>query len=65
MTPLAPPKQYCLAPEENPEPNSAGLENSRTRGARRKPPEENHSAQIKVRSLIGNTMCSEKPPKRF
>ena len=58
-------KEDCFAPEENLEPNSAGLKSSRTKGVRRKSLEENHSACIMERSLIGHIMCSEEPPGYF
>ena len=58
-------KEDCFAPEENLEPNSAGLKSSQTRGVRKKSLEENHSAWIKERSLIGHIMCSEETPKKI
>ena len=58
-------KEDCFAPEENLEPNSAGLKSSQTRGVRHKSLEENHSAWIKERSLIGHIMCSEETPKKI
>ena len=58
-------KEYCFVPEENLEPNSAGLKSSRTRGVRHKSLEENCSAWIKERSLIGHIMCLEKNPRKI
>ena len=52
-----------LAPEENLVPNSTDLKSSGTRGVLHKSLEENHTAQIKERSLLGHTLCSgETPP---
>ena len=65
MTLLVLAKEDCFAPEENLKPNSAGLKSSRTRGNRHKSLEENHSAWIKERSLIGHIMCSEETPKKI
>ena len=58
-------KEDRFAPEENLEPNSAGLKSSRTRGNRHTSLEENHSAWIKERSLIDHIMCSEETPKKI
>ena len=58
-------KEDCFAPEENLEPNSARLKSSWTRGVRHKSLEENHSAWIKKRSLIGHIMRSEETPKKI
>ena len=58
-------KEDFFAPEENLEPNSAGLKSSQTRGVRHKSLEENHSAWIKERSLIDHIMCSEETPKKI
>ena len=58
-------KEDCCAPEENLEPNSAGLKSSRTRGVRHKSLEENHSAWIKEISLIGHIMCSKETLKEI
>ena len=52
-------------PEENLEPNSAGLKGSRTRGVWHKSLEENHSAQIKEIWLLGHIMCSEEAQKKI
>ena len=65
MTLLVLAKEDCFAPEENLEPNSAGLKSSWTRGVRRKSLEENHCAWIKERSLIGHIICSEESPKKI
>ena len=65
MTLLVLAKEDCFAPEENLKPNSAGLKSSRTRGNSHKSLEENHSAWIKERSLIGHIMCSEETPKKI
>ena len=65
MTLLVLAKEDCFAPEENLKPNSAGLKSSRTRRIRHKSLEENHSAWIKERSLIGHIMCSEETPKKI
>ena len=47
---VLPSEEDCvLAPEENLEPNSAGLKNSRTGGVWYKSLEESHSAQVKER----------------
>ena len=58
-------KEDCFAPEENLQPDSTGLKNSRTKAVRHKSLEENHSVWIKERSLIGHMMCSEKSPKKI
>ena len=58
-------KEDCFAPEENHEPNSARMKSSWTRGVRHKSLEENHSAWIKKRSLIGHIMCSGETPKKI
>ena len=58
-------KEDCFAPEENFEPNSAGMKSSRTRRVRHKSLEENHSAWIKQRLLIGHTTYSEETPKKI
>ena len=52
-------------PEENPEPNSAGLKSSRTRGVWHRSLEESYSAQIKERSLLGHLQCSGEIQKRI
>ena len=63
---ILPSEEDCaLNPEENLEPNSAGLKNSRTRGVWHKSLEENHSAKVEERSLFGHIMCSEETPKKI
>ena len=52
-------------PEENLEPNSAGLKSSRTGGVWHRSLEESYSAQIKERTLLGHLVCSEEAPKKF
>ena len=58
-------KEDYFALEENLESNSTGLKCSRTRRIRYKSLEENHSAWIKERSLIGHIMCSEETAKKI
>ena len=58
-------KEDCFVSEDNLEPNSARLKSSRTRGVRHKFLEENCSAWIKERSLIGHIMCLEKNPRKI
>ena len=53
------------APEENLDPNSADLASSRTGGVWNKSPEEAHSAQVKERSLLGHSVCSEETQKKI
>ena len=53
------------APEENLDPNSAGLASSRTGGVWNKSLEEAHSAQVKERSLLGYLVCSEEIQKKI
>ena len=53
------------SPEENLDPNSAGLKNSRTGGVWNKSLEEAHSAQVKERSLLGHLVCSEETQKKI
>ena len=61
-----PSEEECNStPEENLEPNSAGLKSSRTGGVWHKSLEESHSAQIKERSLLGHLMCSEETQKKI
>ena len=55
----------ALNPEENLEPNSAGLKSSRTRGLWHKSLEEDHSAKVKERSLFGHIMYSEETQKKI
>ena len=52
-------------PEENLEPNSAGLKSSRTGGVWHRSLEESYSAQIKERTLLGHLVCSEEAQKKF
>ena len=52
------------SPEENLDPNSAGLKNSRTGGVWNKSLDEAHSAQVKERSLLGHLICSEETQKK-
>ena len=47
------------------EPNSDGLKSSRIRGVWHKSLEENHSARIKRRSLLGHIICSEETQKKI
>ena len=51
--------------EENLDPNSAGLVNSRTGGVWNKSLEEAHSAQVKERSLLGHLICSKETQKKI
>ena len=53
------------APEENPDPNSAGLANSRTGGAWNRSREEAHSAHAQARSLLGHLITSEETQKKI
>ena len=63
---ILPLEEDCnLTPEENLEPNSAGLKSSRTRGVWCKSLEESHSAQIKEKSLLGHLVCSEETQKKI
>ena len=52
-------------PEENLEPNSTGLKNSRTRGVWHKSLKESHSAWIKEKSLLGHLLCPERTQKKI
>ena len=52
------------APEENLDPNPAGLMSQRTGGTWNKSLEEAHSAQVKERSLLGHLICSEETQKK-
>ena len=47
------------------EPKSDGLKSSRIRGVWHKSLEENHSARIKRRSLLGHMICSEETQKKI
>ena len=63
---ILPSEDDCaLTPEENLEPNSAGLKSSWTTGVWHKSLEENHSARIKERSLLAHIMSSEVTPKKI
>ena len=63
---ILPSEEDCnLTPEENLEPNSAGLKSLRTRGVWHKSLEESHSAQIKEKSLLGYLVCSEETQKEI
>ena len=53
------------ASEENLDPNSAGLVNSRTGGVCNKSLEEAHSAQVKERSLLGHLIGSKETQKKI
>ena len=55
----------ALAPDENLEPNSAGLKRSRTGGVCHKSLEESHAAQINKRSLLGHILYSEETRKKI
>ena len=63
---VLPSEEDCvLDPEENPEPNSAGLKSSRTGGVCHKSLEESHSAQVKEKSWLGHLMCSEETQRKI
>ena len=62
---MLPSERDCLAPKEDLEPNPAGLKSSRTRGIWNKSLEENHSARIKKRSLLGHIICSEETQQQI
>ena len=53
------------ASEENPDPNSAGLANSRTGGVWNRSREEAHSAHVQERSLLGHLITSEETQKKI
>ena len=53
------------ASEENPDPNSAGLTNSRTGGVWNRSREEAHSAHVQERSLLGHLITSEETQKKI
>ena len=53
------------APVENLEPNSAGLNSSRTIRAWHKSLEESHSALIKEKSLLGHLVCWEETQRKI
>ena len=58
-------EEYARASEENPDPNSAGLANSRTGGVWNSSREEAHSAHVQERSLLGHLITSEKTQKKI
>ena len=61
-----PSEEECKwTPEENLEPNSAGLKSSQTGGVWHKSLEESHSAPIKEKSLLGHLLCPEKTHKQI
>ena len=63
---VLPSEEDCaLAPEENLEPNSAGLKSSRTGGVWHKSLEESHPAQVKEKSLLGHLVCSEETQRKI
>ena len=63
---VLPSEEDCaLNPEENLEPNSVGLESSRTRRVWHKSLEEAHSAKVNERTLFGHIMCSEDTQKKI
>ena len=53
------------ASEENLDPNSTGLVNSRTGGVWNRSREEAHSAQVQERSLLGHLISSEETQKKI
>ena len=55
----------ALAPEENLEPNTAGLRSLRTRGLWDKSLAKSRTAQIKERPLSGHILCSEEIQEIF
>ena len=58
-------EESARASEENPDPNSAGLANSRTGGVWNSSREEAHSAQVQERSLLGHLITSEETQKKI
>ena len=58
-------EDFALAPEENLEPNSAGLKSSRTGGVWHKSLQESDSAQVKEKSLLGHLMCLEETQRKI
>ena len=52
-------------PTENPDPNSAGLANSRTGGVWNRSREEAHSAHVQERSLLGHLITSDETQKKI
>ena len=55
----------ALLPEENLEPNSAGLKSSRTSEVWQKSLEESPAAQVRERSLFGHIMCPDETQKKI
>ena len=63
---VLPSEEDCvLDPEENLEPNSAGLKSSRTGGVWHKSLQESDSAQVKEKSLLGHLMCLEETQRKI
>ena len=63
---VLPSEEDCvLTPEENLEPNSRGLKNSRTGEVWHKSLEESHSAQVKENAQLGHLMCSEETQRKI
>ena len=58
-------EESARASEENPDPNSAGLANSRTGGVWNSSREEAHSAHVQERSLLGHLITSEETQKKI
>ena len=58
-------KDSARPPTENPDPNSAGLANSRTGGVWNSSHEEAHSAHAQERSLPGHLITSEETQKKI
>ena len=58
-------EESARASEDNPDPNSAGLANSRTGGVWNSSPEEAHSAHVQERSLLGHLITSEETQKKI
>ena len=63
---IPPPEEdSARAPQENPDPNSAGLTNSRTGRAWNRSREEAHSTHAHERSLPGHLITSEETQKKI
>ena len=58
-------EESARASEENPDPNSAGLANSRTGGVWNSSREEAHSAQVQERSLLGHLITLKETQKKI
>ena len=58
-------EESARASDENPDPNSAGLANSRTGGVWNNSREEAHSAHVQERSLLGHLITSEETQKKI